>query len=751
MTDFKDDSNTYASTGTPRKKYRLSAGTAAFLAFNFLMILGFCKFSFYVLKNHRSAVDRDTLVKTYVDVQPYSGARPESPSYIVLKGQRTPAPFFDRTTEKAKADNPPPVFAAAEIPAPVMEKPVKPALPAIAKTAKRPPVIRPAAPVVIAAATPAAVTPAAETAADLDNLMSSGLSLLTESDETLIASQSILQEEPEQTEPAALKPAAAETPVVVAAAEIPATPAPAEKKPAAKKKKSAVKKERTGTHWVDIAQLRRSLTDAAAETRKAETERKNEALLNMNGAKQTAALNTQTATDAVAAPEPAAPETAKTEKAEEKAVKTAVVQDVPFAGTAEKNDVLQTAEAKKPDTTAIAGNSADLWKIARVRGSSKGVGAPEKAAEKEPEKLKIAQKSDSEPAAAPKTAGQKTVIYRNGRDVTPDKARETSLNWLDRQEAAVWTSMSQSDTPSVWSAAADGVSDPDRAKAFRVADEQPAPANDDKKDEKPEDNVVSSLPVRVVGEEQKPEAKTNPLLLPLGTPTAAPAAAVRAQAAPAVIPTGIPQNVNPAGLAAALTPETAAPAAENKGDDGLVNKIFSFFGKPDSAAAVPEIGTGAPAEMAAAGVSKDDEKAAPAPKPAAKSAGKKETAAEPAKPAQDIAPTELRLTFRPDSSEMSAQSVKWVKAFGQRAKKDIQNAVEVRMSNTNPALQEKRFALIRSTLVGAGMEDVQILPVMTDRTPHTIVLRMIVLPEEGYTEYTSDNGGIKERLYYRKW
>lgn len=742
MTDFKDDSNTYASTGTPRKKYRLSAGTAAFLAFNFLMILGFCKFSFYVLKNHRSAVDRDTLVKTYVDVQPYSGARPESPSYIVLKNQRTPAPFFDRTTEKAKAGDPPPVFAAAEIsaPAPVMKKPAKAALPVIAKTAKRPPVIRPAA---------APAKPVAETAADLDNLMSSGLSLLTESDETLIASQSILQEEPEQTEPASLtpKPAAPETPVVVAAAKI---PAPVEKKPAAKKKKPAVKKERAGTHWVDIAQLRRSLTDAAAETQKAETKRKNEALLNMNGAKQTAALNTQTATDAVAAPEPAAPETAKTEKAVEKAVKTAVVQDVPFAGTAEKNDVSQTAEAKKPDTAAIAGNSADLWKIARVRGSSKGVGAPEKTAAKEPEKLKIAQKSGSEPAAAPKTAGQKTVIYRNGRDVTPDKTRETSLNWLDRQEAAVWTSMSQSDTPSVWSAAADGVSDPDRAKAFRVADEQPAPANDDKKDEKPEDNVVSSLPVRVVGEEQKPEAKTNPLLLPLGAPAAAPAAAVKAQAAPAVIPTGIPQNVNPAGLAAALTPETV-PAAENRADDGLVNKIFSFFGKPDAANAVPEIGSGAPAEMAAAGVAKDDEKAAPDPKPAAKSAGKKDTGAEPAKPAQDIAPTELRLTFRPDSSEMSAQSVKWVKAFGQRAKKDIQNAVEVRMSNTNPALQEKRFALIRSTLVGAGMEDVQILPVMTDRTPHTIVLRMIVLPEEGYTEYTSDNGGIKERLYYRKW
>ena len=118
---------------------------------------------------------------------------------------------------------------------------------------------------------------------------------------------------------------------------------------------------------------------------------------------------------------------------------------------------------------------------------------------------------------------------------------------------------------------------------------------------------------------------------------------------------------------------------------------------------------------------------------------------------KEIIPTEMRLTFRPESSEISAQSVKWIKAFGQKAKKDIQNAVEVRMSSVDLEVQEKRFAIIHSILTGVGMEDVQIIPIITDRTPHTIVLRMIVLPEEGYTEYTSEEGGIKERIYYRQW
>ena len=86
-----------------------------------------------------------------------------------------------------------------------------------------------------------------------------------------------------------------------------------------------------------------------------------------------------------------------------------------------------------------------------------------------------------------------------------------------------------------------------------------------------------------------------------------------------------------------------------------------------------------------------------------------------------------------------------------RVKKDIQRAIEVRMSNENIPLQEKRFALIRSTLVGIGVEDAQIVPFMTNRSPHTIILRVFDVPEEGVTEYTTSLDGTKETVYYRKW
>lgn len=753
------------------KKYPISAGTVAFLIFSFLLILGFCRFSFYVLKNHRSAIDRDTLVKTYVDVQPYSGARKEKSAYIVLRNQdkAAPAPFFvndapaagprEITPQKRDLTAPQPVLAKAQ------QKPA--ALPPIAKTVKRPPVIR------TAAVAPAVTIPEKaiktedkkQEGVSLDNLMNSGLTLLTESDEAVIASEFLLQEND-------LKPAEKEKEafklkdVSVTAAAKPKTP---EKKQAAKKKTAPE------TRWVDIAQLRRQLSELKE---KEEIKRKNAALLEMNNARQTASLNTQTATDtadgqtsisaaavstaadtrdtpdSLAKPQDLTAAAGKTKTAEE-TVQTAVVQDVPFAGTAESPQ--QTAGIKQTATAFLAGDSPSLWKIAKARGKPKNTLATKE--EETPEAMEKPAENIVAAAAEPKQE-RPTVIYKNGKvSAVISNQPQKSLNWLDRQEAAVWTSMSQSDTPSVWSAAADAqTAATDRAKAFRVADEQPAPSGNTAEEtpQNTESNIINSLPVRIVGEEQKPEAKTNPLLLPLGTPMPVPAggSATAVPAAAPVIPAGLPPKVNPDGLSEALLPAAQAnteKTKQNEEESGLVNKLFSFFGKSDTSTPLPSVGSGtAPAAQQEKEKGKSATNGAKSETNAKKSSQSAEQQ-QTKQPERQIVPTELRLTFKPDSSEMSAQSVKWIKAFGQRAKKDIQNAVEVRMSNIDPDLQEKRFALIRSTLTGVGMEDVQIIPVITDRTPHTIVLRMIVLPEEGYTEYTSENGGIQERLYYKKW
>jgi len=112
------------------KRFPLSAGTALFLAFNFMLILGFCKFSFYVLKNHRDAVDRVALVGTYVDVQP-AGALKERSPYIKTAsgGSVAPAPFFTDFSEKRdESESPRPdlrnvVPVAAVVRPPVLRAP----------------------------------------------------------------------------------------------------------------------------------------------------------------------------------------------------------------------------------------------------------------------------------------------------------------------------------------------------------------------------------------------------------------------------------------------------------------------------------------------------------------------------------------------------------------------------------------------------------------------------------------------------
>ena len=126
------------------KKYLLSGGTFLFLAFNLLLVCGFCKFSFYVLKNHRSAVERDSLIKTYVDVQPQSMKHHTVPAYFSLSAQNKeiPSPFFvKRNTESTDLLHR--VALNDNIPSPAFEKTKKARPPVVEKSPVRPPVIRP--------------------------------------------------------------------------------------------------------------------------------------------------------------------------------------------------------------------------------------------------------------------------------------------------------------------------------------------------------------------------------------------------------------------------------------------------------------------------------------------------------------------------------------------------------------------------------------------------------------------------------
>ena len=776
------------------KKLSFSGGTVVFIIFNFLLIIGFCRFSFYVLKNHRSTIERESLVKTYVDVQPYRTNTPDLPSYLTRdsRNKNAPAPFFKdgSRTETAGRKN------ENALPQPLLNENKAPVPSVVASHAiSRPPVIKQPAPPVVAAKKNVPTPPLSdENGRSLDGLILSGKTLLNGSEEKIAASELLLQKAPFEKSVYSIEQNDFKTTASDKSATVNiAIPAPRPEETTVEKNQIEQKNETeisqaNSTHWVDVEKLRRRLSekDVISTDREISGKQKT-AFPEMNAPERLAASNIekfsaadvqQNAPDDITEPvsEKNETETVFPVVAEETAVKeTAVAENAlsPDAQTAEENMTLTETSpqeneerARQRAKRALSGTAPALWKVAEVKGSKK---ASEEKKEAETKEIENKEPENSIPAEN-NVQPKERAIYRHGRKITfEQKPNESkSLNWLDRKEAAVWTSMAQSDTPSVWAVAPESAAtESDRAKAFRVADEKPdsapAPTPDSAPASSPdESNVVNSAPVRVVGEEAKPEAKENPLLLPLGTPPSGaaapknnpppattPAPVIPAPAKPAAVPS-VPKT-NPNGSSPLPSEEQVQQnKTETPEDSGIMDKFFSFFGKPSGTEdSLPSIGSGN-------AVPTDSDKGKKPPAENKLSAQKKTAQPLPAAPAKQaeekkVLPTELRLTFKPNSTEMSAQTIKWIKAFGQQAKKDIQNAVEIRMSNVNPDLQSKRFSLIRSTLLGAGIEDVQILPVITDRTPHTIVLRLIALPEEGFAEYTTDKNGVKEHLYYKQW
>lgn len=717
-----------------KKKFPLTAGTAIFMSACFLLVMGLCKFSFYVLKNHRSAVSRDEFIQTYVDVQPFAAEKErKTASYIILKDSdaSAPAAFFQKKPEKkltvARAR-----FTGEAAPLPVY---------------KRPPVIRPAVQPVAAPvpeSVEASIPDADSLPVSLDALMAEGRDVLDSSDKLFLDSQDLLAEEEAvvaQAEPAPAPPpvpAAKPEPLPVKAEQAVAVAKPQQRQEAILAAAKPATPAKTAERWIDIAALREQLKkeqanasfmdDGAGKVAAA-------AVHETDSVEPKAAASIKTETPVPA--KEAAPVDKKSEPAADKTVAKAPAS--PFL--TKEQIAEQNIFPKSP------------WKVAKVGGKSVNA----LAVKNETVKAEAAKGSNAEKQVADAAPSQESakVIYKNGRAKKIDMPAEGNkpLNWLDRKEAAVWTSLSQSDSPSVWTV---GDSRPaETAKAFRVAVED-VPAEQQGSAAIAEKAEISSAPVRTVGKEEKPEAIANPVLLPLGSTVGTPVPAAVKPAEPVAQAAAAPSSAAPAAapVIPAPTQTVAAPVAENKEDPSLVNKLFSIFNSSGDDS-VPTIGGAVPLP---------EDKKEPAATPAADAASDKKevktvvlkadavpSAAAEKKAEQEILPTEIRLTFKPDGAEISAQSVKWIKAFGLRVKKDIQRAVEVRMSNENIPLQEKRFALIRSTLVGVGVDDAQIVPFMTNRSPHTIILRVFDVPEEGVTEYTTSLDGTKETVYYRKW
>lgn len=111
-----------------------------------------------------------------------------------------------------------------------------------------------------------------------------------------------------------------------------------------------------------------------------------------------------------------------------------------------------------------------------------------------------------------------------------------------------------------------------------------------------------------------------------------------------------------------------------------------------------------------------------------------------------LMPQEIKVTFYPNSAEFSGQTIKWIKVFSLRARKDPRYMVEIRLSHSNPTIQQKRLFVIQRILMNNGLSLHQIAVDYVDRPENSLILRMVKKNENVQTRKVKlKNGQVKER------
>ena len=93
-------------------------------------------------------------------------------------------------------------------------------------------------------------------------------------------------------------------------------------------------------------------------------------------------------------------------------------------------------------------------------------------------------------------------------------------------------------------------------------------------------------------------------------------------------------------------------------------------------------------------------------------------------------PREVRITFYSGQSSLSAQALKWVRAFAIRVVRDPRLLAEIRVSEQQWKLQEKRLSMILQILKEEGVSVHQIRVLKTDRNPDNILMGYVYNSEQ---------------------
>lgn len=92
----------------------------------------------------------------------------------------------------------------------------------------------------------------------------------------------------------------------------------------------------------------------------------------------------------------------------------------------------------------------------------------------------------------------------------------------------------------------------------------------------------------------------------------------------------------------------------------------------------------------------------------------------------NIAPTELKLSFQANRAEISGQTLEWIKAFSENVVKYDDVAIEIRIDRSaSYELQQKRLNLLYKILANNGVEYRKINIIFTDREPNSFIIRNV--------------------------
>lgn len=176
-----------------------------------------------------------------------------------------------------------------------------------------------------------------------------------------------------------------------------------------------------------------------------------------------------------------------------------------------------------------------------------------------------------------------------------------------------------------------------------------------------------------------------------------------------------------------ILPKVSTVAQKKDESKGFLNSISSWFSdkQPADTAAKPKSKT-APA-YSSQGAGKAEETINSNDALVSFYETIQETKQEQAK--NKIIPSELKLSFQPDRAEISGQTLRWLKAFSEKAKEE-KTYLQIRLDATAPIeLQRKRLNLLYTIFMNNGVDFSKVDTVFSLTEPNAFIIRTLQLKQ----------------------